>query len=289
MEHTATLATARKHQDSHATENGNDDAVTPVMSKNFVPDDVRAPKLIIALPAYNEEESLPQLLTRIGETFCDLPIDYEVIVVDDGSKDRTADVARDFSTQMPVRLHQHVQNQGLGGTIRDCLKLASQKLERGDIVVTLDADNTHPPELIPSMIEKIRVGHDIVIASRFQRGARVVGVPLNRKWMSIFARAMFQTIFPITGVRDYTCGYRAYRAEVLQNAFEKHGDSFCSESGFASMCDILLKLRSRELMICEVPMLLRYDFKGGDSKMQVIKTITGSLRLIIKRRLGRMD
>jgi len=245
-------------------------------------------RVLIALPAYNEEEALPKLLTRIGETFAESKYDYEIIVVDDGSQDQTASISEQFALQLPVRIVRHAVNQGLGGTIRDGLQTAVELSGEQDIIVTLDADNTHPPELIPRMLEMIREGHDIVIASRFQRGARVVGVPLNRVLMSIFARLLFTFVFPIKGVRDYTCGFRAYRAGVLRRAFDKYGEHFVSESGFSCMCDVLLKLRDKELLMGEVPLLLRYDHKGGVSKMRVMRTVWKTLKLIVRRRLGHM-
>lgn len=259
-----------------------------VANRNSVGYFPRKQRVLIALPAYNEEESLPKLLTRIGETFADLPIDYEIIVVDDGSRDQTAQISEQLGTQLPIRVVRHEVNQGLGATIRDGLRTAVESSEEHDIIVTLDADNTHPPELIPRMLEMIREGHDIVIASRFQRGARVVGVPFNRVLMSLIARLLFTVLFPIKGVRDYTCGFRAYRAGVLGRAFEKYGEKFVSESGFSCMVDVLLKLRDKELLMGEVPLLLRYDHKGGVSKMRVLRTIWKSLNLILRRRLGNM-
>jgi len=248
----------------------------------------RLQRVFIVLPAYNEEEALPKLLTRIGETFTNLPIDYAIVVVDDGSRDQTATISEQLATQLPIRVVRHEVNQGLGATIRDGLRTAVELADEQDIIVTLDADNTHPPELIPRMLQMIQEGHDIVIASRFQRGARVVGVPFNRVVMSLFARLLFTVVFPIKGVRDYTCGFRAYRTGVLERAFAKYGDQFVSESGFSCMVDVLLKLRNKDLLMGEVPLLLRYDHKGGVSKMKVLRTIWKSLNLILRRRMGNM-
>jgi dolichol-phosphate mannosyltransferase len=255
-------------------------------SKCYTPAGLASQKIFIALPAYNESEALPKLLERIKLAFAAENFDYEVIVVDDGSSDETADIARKYAEGMPIHLVAHIQNQGLGPTIRDCLATAVQRGKAHDIVVTLDADNTHPPELIPQMIEKIRQGDDIVVASRFQKGAKVVGVPLNRELMSFFARLLFKSIFPIKNVRDYTCGFRAYRIDVLATAMNRLQENFVTESGFASMCDILLKMRRDKPKISEVPLILRYDEKGGVSKMKVLLTIRRSLWLIVRRRFG---
>ncbi|QDT07950.1 Undecaprenyl-phosphate mannosyltransferase [Rubripirellula lacrimiformis] len=247
----------------------------------------RPVKVFMALPAYNEEEALPELLERIGEAFADNGLPYEVIIVDDGSKDDTAKIAAQMSFQMPIHLVQHEINAGLGVTIRDGLREAVDRAGERDIIVTMDADNTHPPGLINRMVSMIQEGCDVVIASRFQPGARVVGVPIERHFLSIGARILFTVLFPTRGVRDYTSGYRAYRASVIRQAFAEHGDDFVGEKGFSCMADVLLKLREQGVMFGEAPLRLRYDQKGGDSKMQVFKTIWLTLKLLGRHRVGK--
>jgi dolichol-phosphate mannosyltransferase len=92
-------------------------------------------------------------------------------------------------------------------------------------------------------------------------------------------------MFPIRGVRDYTCGYRAYRADALR-AVDKFGDALISETGFSCMADLLLKLRKLPLKMSGVPLELRYDRRGTDSKMRVLRTIRQTLMLLLRRRLG---
>jgi len=105
--------------------------------------------------------------------------------------------------------------------------------------------------------------------------------------MSRFGSLLFRVVLPIPGVRDYTCGFRAFRASVLQGAIAEYGRGFVDQEGFQSMVDILLKLRGRGLVFGEVPMVLRYDRKEGASKMDVRRTTTATLRLMLRRRLGR--
>ncbi len=128
-------------------------------------------------------------------------------------------------------------------------------------------------------------GAELVIASRYQPGALIRGVPTRRIWTSNVASWLFRLLFPIPGVKDYTCGYRAYRAELLQRAFERYGESFVDQEGFQCMVDILLKLHRLDPLVREVPMILRYDLKEGPSKMNVSKTIGATLRLMLQRRL----
>jgi dolichol-phosphate mannosyltransferase len=147
----------------------------------------------------------------------------------------------------------------------------------------MDADATHNPGLILRLMRMIIEGHDVVIASRFQPGARVIGLVWYRKLLSILASIIFRITYPIKGVKDYTCGYRAIRADVLKSAMDEYGDRFFDQDGFQALVDILLKLRKRKLLFGETPLILRYDQKGGMSKMNVGRTIKKTLILIVKR------
>ncbi|MBF0361688.1 MAG: glycosyltransferase [Oligoflexia bacterium] len=247
-------------------------------------------KVIVVLPAYNEAENIGGLIEAIDESLYTInfghPLstpNYQILVVDDGSKDNTREVVLSYKKVIPIILIQHEKNQGLGATIRDGLKHAASICHSKDIIVAMDADNTHPAELMNQMIRKIREGLDVVIASRYQNGSRVIGVPWNRRPLSFVASILFQVLFPIHGVKDYTCGYRAYRGYVLKRAFEKFGTTFVSETGFQCMVDILLKLRKLDFIFGEVPMILRYDKKRGLSKMRVFRTVVDTLKLSMNR------
>jgi dolichol-phosphate mannosyltransferase len=137
----------------------------------------------------------------------------------------------------------------------------------------MDADNSQDPALIHNMLERLNEGFDVVIASRFMPGSREVGVPALRRMLSHVSSAGLRLIVPYPGVRDYTCGFRVYRAEVLLRLIDTFGSSFVQERGFACMFELLLKLRVLGARISEVPLVLRYDLKVGISKMRIIRTM----------------
>ena len=93
---------------------------------------------------------------------------------------------------------------------------------------------------------------------------------------------MFRLFIPIKGVRDFTCGFRAYKVEMLNTVNAKYGDKLIEEQGFACMAEIIIKMGKTGAIIHEMPMILRYDRKIGDSKMNVSKTIKQTLKLIAK-------
>jgi dolichol-phosphate mannosyltransferase len=243
-------------------------------------------RIFVVLPAYNEAANLGSVLASLGTASIDAEMKYQAVVVNDGSTDGTGEVVRKHKGPLPVTLIEHPCNQGLGAAIRTGLLSAVDFARDEDIIVTMDADDTHTASTIGAMVARIDGGCDVVIASRYQPGAEVIGVPPVRRFLSYAASLLFRTVFPIRGVRDFTCGYRAYRAVVLRNATLRYRSEFINQEGFQCMVDILLKLSRLDLRFGEVPLVLRYDRKGGKSKMRVVRTILKTLELLVKRRMG---
>jgi dolichol-phosphate mannosyltransferase len=244
------------------------------------------PVVHIVLPAYNEASNVGALLRALDLTAADSGMNFHVIVVDDGSRDSTSEIARSFDGKIPVLLIVHPVNLGLGAAIRSGLLAAVETAGNDDVIVTMDADDTHTPGAIVQMFSKIEAGYDVLIASRYQPGSQVIGVPPFRRFLSFAASVLFRIVYPIPGVKDFTCGYRAYRASALRAAFSLYRKEFIDQEGFQCMVDILLKLKPMGLRFGEVPLLLRYDRKSGKSKMKVARTAWKTLLLLGRRRLG---
>jgi dolichol-phosphate mannosyltransferase len=243
--------------------------------------------IVVVLPAYNEAECIGTLL----ESFC-LALEEEgkscrFIIVNDGSSDSTADIVKEYSKKLSIDLVEHSQNKGLAEAMKTGLMQAVNTSADRDVIITMDADNSHLPGLMFRMERLLREGSDVVVASRYQNGARTMGLTLVRRMLSYCASLLFRLVLPLPGVRDYTCGYRAYRAQLIKSAFRDYGEEFISEPGFSCMVDILLKLRKYDPIITEVPLILRYDQKLSSSKMNVRNTIFQTLQLLVKRRLGK--
>lgn len=240
--------------------------------------------IFVVLPAYNEAEALPLLLGRLQSVSLTPFSPLSVIVVDDGSTDATKEHARS-AQGLAVEVIVHPENRGLSEAIRTGLLAAVERASDQDIIVTMDADDTHGPGPLSAMTALIEKDYDLVVASRYAPGARTFGVPLTRRVLSRAASVLCRAVHPIPGVRDYTCGYRAYRAALLREAFVRWGNDFISEPGFSCMVDILLKLHRLGARMTEVPLVLHYERKAGKSKMNVGRTVIQTLSLLARRRL----
>jgi dolichol-phosphate mannosyltransferase len=243
--------------------------------------------IVVILPAYNEQDAIVPLIGSLRAIARNRFIErIRIVVVDDGSSDETA--ARvEALADADTLLVRHPVNRGLGEAIKTGFRFALELQPQADIIVTMDADNTHSPGLLTHMISSLDEGNDLVIASRYRPGARLVGLAWYRELLSTGMSWMFRLLLPIRGVRDYSCGYRAYRAGILRRAFEKWGDGFVDQSGFSCMVDILLKLNRLGAIMSEVPLILHYDLKRGASKMKVGQTVRTTLRLAWRERVER--
>ncbi len=240
--------------------------------------------IVVLLPAYNEAPGIGTLLWKIRSVMEARGLEYRVLVVNDGSSDGTAAVVEEAARDMPVEVLHHGMNRGLWETVRDGFEWVAVHCRPEDVVVRMDADDSHEPEYLPRMIAKIDEGYDVVIASRFQPGGGAEGLDAYRTFISRCANLVMKLFFPIRGVWEYSCGYRAYRVELVQEAIRIFGNAFIDLKGVGFTCTIekLIKFRMLGARFAEIPFVLRYDQKLSQSKMLSSITTLGYFVLILK-------
>lgn len=233
--------------------------------------------IIVLLPAYEEEHSLPPVLRKLKATLEQLGEPYQVIVCNDGSKDATDELLARYAKEMPIEVLQHTLNRGLGETSRDLFERAAQISRSDDIIIRLDCDDTHEPEFIPRLVDKINEGYDVVIASRFLPGGGQMGVTAYRALISRAANLFMKLFFPIKGLKEYSCGFRAYRSAIIREAIDFYGNDFIQLKGLGFTCTLekLVKLKLLGAKFGEVAFMLRYDQKQSSSKMVTSITTYG--------------
>ena len=164
--------------------------------------------VIITIPAYNEEETLPAVISEIRLVMNATKYTYKIHVQDDGSSDATVAVAK----KLGVIVHSNGRNKGLALTfqeeIKHCLK------ERADVIVHTDADGQYPAEYIPKLLEEIEKGYDLVIGSRFS--GEIEDMPLLKRIGNIAFARVFTRLCK-TSITDSTTGFRAFTRDLAEN------------------------------------------------------------------------
>ena len=234
------------------------------------------------MPAYNEETEIGPRLRSIAGLMKQKGFPFEIWVVNDGSNDQTVKILEEVSKEIPVHVIHHPTNQGIGIAFLNGLKELRKIVGDDDIIITLDADNTHNLKTVEFMLKKIDEGYEVVIGSCFTTGGMMIGVPLLRYLLSYVSNLGYRFMFHVKGIRTYTGFYRAHTGVAIKTAFEKFGDHLIEVTGFAAMAEMLIKFRQIPLFMTEVPMIIRYDLKGRASKMRVAATIREHLGVIVR-------
>ena len=241
-------------------------------------------RCFIVLPCFNEEKNIKPLIHSIDQALKPL-VPYRIIAVDDGSRDRTGEVLKDFSTEYPVEVHRHPFNMGLGAALRTGLLAAAEEALDDDFVVTMDSDNTHDPKHV---LEMLAAAGDasVVVGSRYVPGGRQLNVPAHRVFMSKAVNLLVRELFHLP-VKDATSGFRCFRGDLLRRLRDTFRDRIIESDGFAASLELLFKAVNSGGIVVEVPIFLDYGKKGGASKMRLFSTIVRYMILLLRH--GRMN
>lgn len=246
--------------------------------------------LYAVLPCYNEGSNIMHLVREWQKLIKRLEeenIVLKLVIVNDGSDENTTETIKFLEQSYEnVKGVHHEYNKGLGAAIYTGINYCLTQ-EAGMGICIMDGDNTHPPEFILSMINKLREGDNgCIIASRYRKGSKIDGLSMYRKLLSLGARMLYTLRYRIPGeggyLRDYTCGYRLYKYDMLKKLSKEHGNNLITETGFTCMVELLVKISKAGYKIAEVPFNLKYNLKEGQSQMKVLKTINRSLYLMMK-------
>jgi dolichol-phosphate mannosyltransferase len=240
---------------------------------------------IFVIPAFNEEANVPRLLADL-ESRPDLWRDGGwVVLVDDGSTDGTIEAARAHEGDLPVEILPLVRNQGPGKAFDRGFRRALTFAPDDELIVTLESDTTSDLDALEAMLAAAREGADVVLASH-HAGGELMNVSRHRRFLS---RAASSVIRRGGGLDASTVSsfFRVYRATALHAGYERYGDSFIRERGFACKAEILMKLSALGITIAEVPVVLDWSRREGESKMKVLPTMGGYARLMARQAVAR--
>lgn len=236
--------------------------------------------ITVIVPTYNERENIEALL---GQLF-DLPLELNVVVVDDNSPDGTGALADAWAAKSNGRLAV-IHRPGKLGLGTAYVAGFKQALAAGaDLICTMDADFSHNPRYIPAMLEKAAAGYDLVIGSRYVRGGGTRGCTLPRILLSWGANAFARLMLGLRA-HDTTAGFRCYRRAVLESV----GIDEIRSSGYSFLIEMLYRSQRRGWRVGEVPIIFDNRRLGMSkiSRNEILRAMQTVLRLAWARLRGR--
>jgi dolichol-phosphate mannosyltransferase len=205
------------------------------------------PSFAVVVPAYNEEHGIEACVVAVECVLREMPNRTQLIVVEDGSSDRTSDeLARLEQSHPRLTVIRHPANRGYGAALRTGVdEAATQGL---DYVLFMDSDLTNDPARLPDFANQMAAGVDVIKATRYSQGGGTAGVPLQRKLPSVVGNAIAHRLYGIP-VRDCTNGFRAIKTSLMR-------DLALHEDSFAVIMEELYRLRPIAKSYAEVPNIL---------------------------------
>lgn len=229
-------------------------------------------KISLVIPAYNESEGVHQTANAVRNVLAYLrkTHDMEVVFINDGSKDNTADLLiEEFKDDAKVKIISHEVNKGLGAAIRTGFEHAT-----GDIIITTDFDGTYPMTTIPQMLGRMTVDNvDIITASPYHPNGRVQGVPRYRLMFS-FGASLLYRILVSWKIHTWTALYRAYRRKVVETISFESND-------FLAGTELLVKAMQAGYTVSEFPTTLHVR-TFGQSSIKIAKVTSLHLKFQLK-------
>jgi glycosyltransferase involved in cell wall biosynthesis len=222
--------------------------------------------LYLCIPAYNEAPTIGLLLWRIRKLFQQYSREHEILVFNDGSTDATAEVLKPYSDVVPLTVLGGREHVGYAGALDALARAVSQRTRypRRDAVVTLQADFTDPPELLPELVKRFEGGADVVVA---ERAPAALPTPARRlRRMAPWILRPFPTV---PGVSDPFGALRLYRITVIRDMLKATGDQpLVSADGWAANAQFLLAAAPFARRIETVELGTRYDLRPRETRVR---------------------
>lgn len=240
----------------------------------------------IVVPAYNEQDNLPNLFGELEAAVAASPHQYQVIVVDDGSLDDTAALASAYAGPVAVDLVRQGVNKGLGEALMAGFRRALDD-DKLDVIVTIEADTTCDLGQLDRMVDEVVAGADVAQGSMHHPDGEMVDVSGFRQLTSRAASVVMR-LATGSSVHTFTNLYRGISVPFLRREFQRHGDRLITEPGFAGVTELLIRFMADGGTVVEVPISLHAHKRIGESKMKVWPTVKAQGRVASKAMIGRL-
>jgi glycosyltransferase involved in cell wall biosynthesis len=221
--------------------------------------------IYICIPSYNEAPTIGLLLWKVRRVFADFPREYQLLVLDDGSRDTTPEVLERYTRVLPLTVVRHAERRGYAGSVEELLRLAVERTDRPkrDAAILMHADFTHGPHFIPDLVRRIESGADIVIAQ-----SKLEGEPSrSRRLVRRLAPVLLRGVVSVPGVSDVVSGFSIFRLVTLRNAFRSQRAPLLTTQGWAANAELYDRAARHARRVETISAVERSDLRQRPSRL----------------------
>ena len=227
--------------------------------------------IYVCVPVRDEAPTIGLVLWKIRKVFSDLGREYQILVVDDGSRDSTPQVLAPYTNVLSLTVKTHKETLGYAATVEALLRMALELTDRPrrDAAVLVHADFAHGPEYLPDIIRRLDSGADLVVGE-----GRLQGQPVRElRWLRRWAPVLVRSSVRVTGIRDVVSGFIATRLSCLRLALDSQPDRWLSTEGWAANAEAIGRLAKEARRVEAVEVVERHDLRQRASRVDPWGTV----------------
>ena len=221
--------------------------------------------IYVCIPRYNEAPTVGLLLWKVRQVFAGFPREYQLLVLDDGSSDATAEVLERYTRVLPLTVTRHPERKGYAASVEDLLRQAVERTDRPkrDCAILMHADFAHGPNFIPDLVRRIESGADIVVAQ-----GKLEGEPSRvRRLVRRFAPVLLRGAVSVPGVSDVVSGFSIFRLVTLRNAFRGIPGPLLRTQGWAANAELYDRTARHARRVETIAAVERRDLRQRPSRV----------------------
>jgi glycosyltransferase involved in cell wall biosynthesis len=221
--------------------------------------------IYVCIPSYNEAPTIGLLLWKIRQVFAGFQREYQLLVLDDGSNDATAEVLERYTRVLPLSVIRHGERRGYAESVEDLLRQAVERTDRPkrDCAILMHADFAHGPSFIPDLVRRIESGADVVVAQGKLEGER----SRARRWARRVAPALLRGAVMVPGVKDIVSGFAVFRLVTLRNAFRSSPGRLLTTQGWAANAELYARTSRHARRVETITAVERGDLRQRESRV----------------------